>query len=215
MDKTEPSSILPDGDLHKVHSAVKKAAKKHTLAEQRERKTALRMKQKSKKDDFFSQMLQGQHVEKTADLNNPEPSVLPNLPSDADSDLAITDVKEGNSFKFIPLLVNQRKAVCQRSGLKMRKTNMAHSQVGDNLDFRVPRVTHVKRDGNCLFRALAVATTGWEIGQLRIGDLVCDHIHDVGLYNSKDASDGPLYLRQTCMWKETIFGTNVELFSAV
>ena len=214
LDNSEPSSVLPDGDLQKVHSAVKKVAKKRTLAEQRERKTAMRMKEKSKKDDFFSQMLQVQNVEKTADLNNPEPSVLPDLLSDTDSDLAITDVKEGNSFKFIPLLVIQRKAVCQRIGLEMRKTNMAHSQVGENLESRVPRVTRVKGDGNCLFRALALATTGWEIGHLKIQDLVCDHIHDVRPYNSKDASDGPLYLRQTRMRKETIFGTDVELFSA-
>ena len=214
MDNFEPSSVLPHTDLQKVYSAVKKAAKKRTLAEQRERRTAMRLKEKSKKDDFFSQMLQVQNVEKTVDVNNPEPSVLPDLPSDTDSDLAITDVKEGNSFKFIPLLVNQRKAVCQRIGLEMRKTNMAHSQVGENLESRVPRVTRVKGDGNCLFRALAVATTGWEIGHLRIRDLVCDHIHDVGPYNSKDASDGPLYLRQTRMRKETVFGTDVELFSA-
>ena len=197
-----------------IHFAVKKAAKKRTLAEQRERKTAMRIKENSKKENFFSQMLQVQHIEKTADLNNPEPSVLPDLPSDTDSDLTITDVKEGNSFKFIPLLVNQRKAVCQRIGLEMRKMNMAHSQVGENLESRVPRVTHVKGDGNCLFRALAIATTGWEMGHLRIQDLVCDHIHDVGPYTSKDASDGPLYLRQTRMRKETIFGTDVELFSA-
>ena len=162
MDNTELSSILYDGnDLHKVQSAVKKAVKKkHTLAEQREHKTAMRMKEKSKKDDFFSQMLQVQYAEKSVDMKNAEPSVLPDLQSDTDSDLAITDVKEGNSFKFIPLLVNQRKAVCQRTGLQMRKTNMAHSQVGENLDSRVPRVTCVKGDGNCLFRALAVATTG-------------------------------------------------------
>ena len=174
----------------------------------------MRMKEKSKKDDFFSQMMQVQHAEKSADMKNPDPSVLPDLPSDTDSDLAITDVKEGNSFKFIPLLVNQRKAVCQRIGLEIRKTNMAHSQVGENLESRVPRVTHLKGDGNCLFRALAVATTGWEIGHLRIRDLVCDHIHDVGPYNSKDASDGPLYLRQMRMRKETVFGTDVKLFSA-
>ena len=165
MDNIEPSSILSDcDDLHRVQSAVKKAVKKkHTLAEQREHKTLMRMKEKSKKEDFFSQMLQVQHVEKSVDMKNPEPSVLPDVPSDTDSDLAITAVKEGNSFKFIPLLVNQRKAVYQRIGLEMRKTNMAHSQVGENLDSRVPRVICVKGNGNCLFRALVVATTGWEI----------------------------------------------------
>ena len=72
MDNTGPSSILSDGDdLHKVQSAVKKAAKKRTLTEQRERKTAMRMKEKSKKDDFFSQMLQVQHREKSEDMKNP------------------------------------------------------------------------------------------------------------------------------------------------
>ena len=64
MDNTEPRSIPSNGDdLHKVQSAVKKAAKKkHTLTKQREHKTAVRMKEKSKKDDFFSQMLQVQHI---------------------------------------------------------------------------------------------------------------------------------------------------------
>ena len=62
MDNTEPSSILSDGDdLHIVQSAVKKAVKKKcTLVKQRERKTAMRMKEKSKKDNFFSQMMQVQ-----------------------------------------------------------------------------------------------------------------------------------------------------------
>ena len=88
MDNTEPSSILSDGDdLHIVQSAVKKAVKKKcTLAEQREPKTAMRIKEISKKNDFFSQMMQVQHAEKSVDMKNPDPSVLPDLPSDTDSD---------------------------------------------------------------------------------------------------------------------------------
>ena len=213
----EEESVMPceDDNLHKIHSAVKKV-KKRTLAEQRERKAQLRTEEKRRKDKFFNQMLRVNKVQQIEDKSNLDllSSKLPDLTSDTDSDVTITDVNEKNGFKFVPLLFNQRKAVCQRINLIVRKMDMGHSQVGEMLKAREPRVTRVKGDGNCLFRSLTVATTGWEVSHLRIRQLVCDHIHDVGPYNSKDASDGPLYLRQTNMRKDTVFGTDVEIFSA-
>ena len=36
----------------------------------------------------------------------------------------------------------------------------------------------------------------------------------VGPYSSRDSSEGPSYLRQSGMQKDTVFGTDVEIFSA-
>ena len=72
----------------------------------------------------------------------------------------------------------------------------------------------MKGDGNCLFRALCLAIIGWEIGYLKIQQLVCNHINEVGPYNSKDISSGPGYLRESKMCNDAVFGTDVEIFSA-
>ena len=152
-------------NLHKIHSAVKKV-KKWTLAEQRERKATTADGGKKRKDKFFNKMLRVNKVQQIEDKSDLDllSSRLPDLTSDTDSDVTITDVNEKNGFKFVPLLFNQRKAVCQRINLIIRKTDMGHSQVGEMLKAREPRVMRVKGDGNCLFRSLAVATTGMGSG---------------------------------------------------
>ena len=185
--------------------------KKRTLAEQRERKNAEQLKQKRRKDDFFDQMIE---VNKLPDL---QPDLQPaSEKSDEGSDsdnLAVINVQPaGEDFIFLPLLLCHRKDICDRVCLIMRKTNMHHSQIGEKLGTREPRVTHIKGDGNCLFRGLCMAITGWETGHLK--QLVCDHIHEVGPYNSRDSSSGPQYLEESGMHQDTVYGTDVEIFSA-
>ena len=207
--------------LDSVQKAVeKKVKKKRSLAEQRMRKCNERNKernhQKKRKDNFFEQMLSVNS--ELPDLNvtdkkSPEKEKPENGDS-SDSDIQVLHSKEGDSFEFHPLQLNHRKAISQRVSVILRKTEMAHSQVGEKLYTREPRVSKVKGDGNCLFRALCVAVTGWETGHGKIRQLVCEHINDVGPYNSKDASAGPAYLRDSRMKEDTVFGTDVEIFSA-
>ena len=208
MFDTAPESALPESTgLDKLQNAlVKKAKKKRSLAAQKERKAAERENERKRKNNFFNQMLNLDAESEVKENTVPD--------SDSSSDIQITDVKEGNDFKFNPLQLNHRRAICERVSLILRKTTMAHSQVGESLETREPRVTHVKGDGNCLFRALCVAVTGWETGHMKIRQLVCDHINDVGPYNSKESSDGPIYLRDNKMRKDAVFGTDVEIFSA-
>ena len=214
---TISESIMPstsDG-LDSVHTAIKNkvaSKKKRSFAEHKQRKAEQRQKQKDRKDEFYQQMMSVTEDSSLPDL--PESVEKPSqkslftsddspVSSDSD-DVAILEVKQQSSFKFLPLQYNQRKAVCERISIIIRKTEMAHSQVGENLHTREPRVTRVKGDVNCLFRALCVGITGWETGQMKIRQLVCDHINDVGPYNSKDASDGPRYLRETGMRKDAV-----------
>ena len=125
---------------------------------------------------------------------NELPDITPDGNETSDSNITVLKVEQsGEDFTFLPLVLTQRKAVCDRVSLIMCKTNIPHSQVGEKLGTREPRVTRIKGDGNCLFRGLSMAVTGWETGHLKIRQLVCDHINDVGPYNSKDVSDGPKY----------------------
>ena len=182
-----------------------KVKKKRSLAQQKERKTAQRLAQKIRKDDFFEQMMKVNEL----------PDITPDRNKTSNSDITVLKVEQsGEDFTFLPLVLTQRKAVSNRVSLIIRKTNIPHSQVGEKLGTREPRVTRIKGDGNCLFRGLSMAVTGWETGHLKIRQLVCDHINDIGPYNSKDASDGPKYLHQSGMHRDTVYGTDVEIFSA-
>ena len=69
----------------------------------------------------------------------------------SDSDIKVLHSEEGDSFEFHPLQLNHRKTISQRVSVILRKTEMAHSQVGEKLYTREPRVSKVKGDGNCLF----------------------------------------------------------------
>ena len=132
----------------------------------------------------------------------------------SDSDVTVIKTQEaGDEFIFLPLLLCHRKAVCDRVSLILWKTDMHHSQVGEKLGSREPRVIRIKGDGNCLFRGLCMVVTGWETGHMKLRQLMCDHINDIGPYNSKSSSDGPAYLRETRMRCDAVFGTDVELFS--
>ena len=147
--------------------------KKRTLSEQREQRTALRQKEKVRKDEFFNQMMK---VNELPDLT-PSPSLHVDT-SDTDDVTILGSQPAGDDFMFLPLVYANRQAVCERVSLIMRKTNIPHSQIGEKLSTREPRVTKIKGDGNCLFRALCLAITGWETGHLKIRQLVCDHIHE-------------------------------------
>ena len=159
---TSSRSVLPPSSegidqLKTILNA--KVKKKRSMAEQRERKNAERMFQKKRKDDFFQQMLHDDLV---------SPPSLPQSCSDSDDVTVINVQTAGDNFIFLPLVMANRKAVCDRVSLIMRKMNIPHSQVGEKLGTQEPCVTRVKGDSNCLFRALCMAVTGWEAGHMKI-----------------------------------------------
>ena len=204
----QSQSILPltSGGIDHLKTALNaKLKKKRSLPEQRERKTAQRLAQKIRRDDFFDQMIKVNELPDLTPRDGTESS---------DSDVTILNVQQsGLDFTFLPLTFTQRKAVCDRVSLIMCKTNIPHCQVGEKLEMREPHVSRIKGDRNCLFRGLCMAVTGWETGHLKLRQLVCDHIDDVGPYNSKNASEGPQYLEDSGMRHDTVYGTDVEIFS--
>ena len=154
-------------------------------------------------------------VHELPDLTHPKSNFSPpHGRSDSDEVTIIETSQTRDPFKFIPLLLSHRKAICERVSLILRKNVIPASQVGEDLGTHFPRVNKIKGDGNCLFRALCMAVTGWETGHMKIRQLVCDHINEVRPYNSKDASSDPGYLNESKMRKDAVFRIDVEIFSS-
>ena len=129
--ETFSEQLLPPshGGMDKLKMALNaKVKKKRTIAQQKERKTALHLKQKVRKDDFFEQML------KVNELPNITPSHTENIDSSDSDDLTImSEIPAGEDFTFLPLVYSNRKTVCDRVSLILRKMNIPHSQVGEKL----------------------------------------------------------------------------------
>ena len=121
-------------------------------------------------------------------------------------------MEEKSSYVFNPLTLQQRRVICEQTSLEMRKEQLSHANVGEKMLARPPKVRTVKGDGNCFFRAMAVGITGWEVGHLKICQLVCDYIKSFGPYTRE--CEGKLYLNQTKMKTSTTYATDVEIMAA-
>ena len=122
---------------------------------------------KEKKTKFFNEMIRVAADENIVHDNSDECREHTQQ-SDSDDDVKITGVQELSNYVFNPLTIQQRRIICERISLQMRKENLNHSNVGEKILSRSPKVRYVKGDGNCFFRAIAVGTTGWEVGHLAI-----------------------------------------------
>ena len=96
--------------------------------------------------------------------------------SDSEDDVKITGVEENSSYVFNPLTLQQRRVICECTSLEMCKEQLNHTNIGEKMLARPPKVRSVKGEGNCFFRAMAIGITGWEVGHLKIHQLVCDYI---------------------------------------
>ncbi|MCG8621127.1 MAG: hypothetical protein MJE68_03860 [Proteobacteria bacterium] len=154
---------------------------------------------KRKKDKFFSSMItSAEHL-----ANNDT--------SRESSDLEVVGCVNSNGFKFRPLSIDERKAICRRLNMPFRKPDLNHDNIGENLGQRNPKVKIIVGDGNCLFRAFSVAVTGWETAHLAFRQLICEHISEVGTYTKKDPTE---YFSQTNMTSLGVYGSDVEIMAA-
>ena len=154
---------------------------------------------KEKKDKFFSDMLPDYREDENGSNS-----------SDG-SDCEIVQSVQNSDFTFNPLTPNVRKAICDRLSMPFHKADLKHENIGKKLFNRNPKVKRILADGNCLFRGLTVATTGWETCHLYIRQLICEYISDVGTYTKEDPVK---YLRESKMKCAKDFGTDVEIMAA-
>ena len=75
-----------------------------------------------------------------------------------------------------------------------------------------PKVRSIKGDGNCIFRAVSVGLMGWEVGHLKIRQMVCLHITTYGTYTCE--SEGKYYVNQNKMKVSAMYVTDVEIMAA-
>ena len=150
---------------------------------------------RQKKNEFFSSML----------------SVCDEIGTQSENDVQVLGSVHTNDFIFNPLTVPVRKAICQRLDMPFQKADLKHENIGEKLFDRNPKVKTILGDGNCLFRGLAVAITGWETAHLAFRQLICEHISEVGTYMNIDPHK---YLKDSKMKSLKIYGTDVEIMAA-
>ena len=167
---------------------------------------------KEKKMKFFDEMTKAASETKVGQITGGCEKRGPIASSDSEDDVKITGVEEKSSYVFNPLTLQQRRVICERTSLEMRKEQLNHANVGEKMLARPPKVRTVKGDGNCFFRVVAVGITGWEVGHLKICQLVCDYIKSFGPYTHE--CEGKLYLNQTKMKTSTTYATDVEIMAA-
>ena len=167
---------------------------------------------KEKKMKFFDEMIKAASETKVGQITGGCEKRCPIASSDSEDDVKITGVEEKSSYVFNPLTLQQRRVICERTSLEMRKEQLGHANVGEKMLARPPKVRTVKGDGNCFFRAMAVGITGWEVGHLKIRQLVCDYIKSFGPYTRE--CEGKVYLNQTKMKTSTTYATDVEIMAA-
>ena len=73
-------------------------------------------------------------------------------------------------------------------------------------------VRSIKGDGNCFFRTVSVGLIAFEVGHLKIRQMVCEHITTYGSYTRK--SEGKYYVNQNKMKVSGTYVTDVEIMSA-
>ena len=147
---------------------------------------------KEKKRKFFDEMIKAASETKVGHIMGGSEKRCAIASSDSEDDVKITGTEEKSSYVFNPLTLQQWRVICECTSLEMRKEQLNHTNAGEKMLARPPRVRSVKGDGNCFFRAMAIGITGWEVDHLKIRQLVCDYIKSFGPYTK-------LYLNQTKM----------------
>ena len=124
------------------------------------------------------------------------------------SSVLVVGVQEGLKFQFLPWDDNQHmwlgKCVHMINSIK-------HDNVGQFLEDPSMHTKQITGDGNFLFHALAFAITGYQMGHKKVWQDICRYIKKHSTYTGESA---PLYLQQTRMKEDNIYGTDVELYTA-
>ena len=167
---------------------------------------------KEKKRKFFDEMIKGASETKVGHVTGGSEKRDTIASSDSEDDVKITGVEEKSSYVFNTLTLQQRRVICECTSLEMCKEQLNYTNIGEKMLARPPKVRSVKGDGNCFFRAMAIGITGWEVGHLKIRQLVCDYIKSLRPYTHE--CEGKLYLNQTKMKTSTMYATDVEIMEA-
>ena len=166
---------------------------------------------KEKKRKFFDEMIKEASETNVGHVTGGSEKRGPIASSDSEDDVKITGMEEKSSYVFNPLTLQQQTVICERTSLEMYKKQLNHTNVGERMLARPPKVRSVKGDGNCFFRAMVISITGWEVGHLKIHQLVCDYIKSFGPHTHE--CEGKLYLNQTKMKTSTTYATDVEIMA--
>ena len=145
-------------------------------------------------------------------MNNDKKSGDLHPHQDDSDDMEIVDVKPNTGYIFNPLTIEQCTTICYHTGLIYRKDELNFSNEGENMGTRSPKVRSIKGDGNCFFRAVSVGLMGWEVGHLKIRQMVCKHITTYGTYTCE--SEGKYYVNQIKMKVSGTYVTDVEIMAA-
>ena len=133
---------------------------------------------KLKKKNFFDEM-----ISEADKFENSDKKSWDLHPCQDDSDnMEIVEVKPNTGYIFKPLTFEQHTTVCHRTGLIYRKDELNFSNEGENMGTHSPKVRSIKGDGNYFFRAVSVGLMDWEVGHLKIRQMVCKHITTYGTY---------------------------------
>ena len=105
--------------------------------------------------------------------------------NDDDGSIEIINMKTTSGYIFNPLTIQQQKVICECTGLIYRKNKLNLSEQSENMATQPPKVRMIKWDGNCFFRGMSVGLTGWEVGHLKIRQIVCEYIVTYGVYTGQ------------------------------
>ena len=121
-------------------------------------------------------------------------------------------IQEGLKFQFLPLDDDHHTWLCEHVQMKNRVPSIKHDNVGQFLEGPPLHTMQITGDGNCLFCALVFAITGHQTGHKKVQQDICRYIEEHSPYTGEVA---PLYLQQTSMKEDKIYGTDLELYAAV
>ena len=108
---------------------------------------------KEKKRKFFEEMIKAASETMVGHVMDGSERRCPIASSDSEDDVKITGTEEISSYVFNPLTFQQRRVICERTSLEMRKEQLNHTNVGEKMLARPPSVRSVKSDGNCFFQS--------------------------------------------------------------
>lgn len=119
-----------------------------------------------------------------------------------------------NHLYFIPLNENSQNLMCSLLGLPLISMHkIQHPKMLKNA--QPAKIHNISGDGNCLFRALSFAITGRQIYHRLVRQKILNNMREIEnlLYPHMNMSLD-MYLAQSGMANETVWGTDVEILAA-
>ena len=113
----------------------------------------------------------------------------------------VVSIQEGLKFQYLPLDDDQHMWLCECVQMKNRVPSIKHDNVGQFLESLPLHTKQITGDGNCLFFALAFASTGHQTVHKKVQQDICRYIKELSPYTGESA---PIYLQWTRMKEDKI-----------